>query len=99
MAAADAIVLPFRDGGGEWNSSLQAARLQGTPVVTTSRLRSGFDADENTAYCAPGDIEAMRRALQAHAGRRPAHRISENRTWEDIAAAHRGVYRRAAHAS
>ncbi len=36
LAAADAVVLPYREGAGTWNTTLKAAALQGTFVLTTS---------------------------------------------------------------
>lgn len=98
MAAADAVVLPFRDGGGDWNSSLLAARLQGTFVVTTSLNRHGYDDIDHSAYCAPTDVAGMRVALDTYAGaRRPVGSAdrSTDKAWDRIAAAHLDVYSRA----
>ena len=52
LAAADAVVLPFRDGGGIWNTSIHAAVTQGTFVLTTSRELQGYHAAENNVLCA-----------------------------------------------
>lgn len=95
LAAADAVVLPFVDGGGFWNTSVQAAARQGTFVLTTSRERHGFDPETNIAHAAPGDVDAMRQALRDHAGRRvapaPDDRAAE---WRAIAEAHLSIYRK-----
>lgn len=70
LAAADAVVLPFRRGGGSWNSSIQAAVLQGVPVITTSNEVRGLDARLNIYFAAPDDVEDMRAALDRLAGQR-----------------------------
>jgi glycosyltransferase involved in cell wall biosynthesis len=93
LAAADAVVLPFVDGGGLWNTSIQAASKQGTFVLTTSRERQGYDSELNTFYAKPGDIEAMRRALREYSGRRVERSADTGaQEWEGIAEAHRRVY-------
>lgn len=97
LASADAVVLPFRDGAGEWNSSIHAAVLQGTPVVTTSTPASGivgFDEDRLIDYRLPGDIEGMRAGLDRVAGLRGqvAAGVDE---WQRIAVAHLAAYRQA----
>jgi glycosyltransferase involved in cell wall biosynthesis len=93
LAAADAVVLPFRDGGGIWNTSIHAAVTQGTFVLTTSRERQGYNAAANTYYAQPDDVADMRIALRTYGGR------SRNETdggpaseWETIADAHRAFY-------
>ena len=91
LACADAVVLPFAGGGGSWNTSLHAARLQGTFVLTTSRDARGYDARENVYYARPGDLEGMRRALAAHLGTRCAPVGVP--LWDQVAAEHLAVYR------
>src|SRR6202035_2206282 len=70
LAAADAVILPFRSGGGEWNTSIHSAVLQGTFVLTTSHSSSGFDKKHNVYYAEIDNIPEMKAALNAHAGRR-----------------------------
>jgi hypothetical protein len=53
LAAADAAVFPFLDGGGEWNSSIHGAAAQGTFVLATSMNKRGYDAAKNIYYAAP----------------------------------------------
>lgn len=92
IAAADAVVLPFTTGSGEWNTSLQAARAQGSFVVTTSRDRSGYIEEENTFFASPGAVQAMLAGIGTHAGTRlPARDI--NADWERIANRHVEIYR------
>jgi glycosyltransferase involved in cell wall biosynthesis len=90
LAAADVVLLPFRTGAGVWNSSVRAAVLQGTPVVTTSKDMSGFDREQGIQYVPPGDIGAMRSAVAALAGSTtPVHEGDE---WTSIAALHGEAY-------
>jgi len=94
LAAADAVVLPFRDGGGEWNSSIHGAAEQGTFVLTNSNEKQGYDEIANIYYALPSDVPDMREALRQHAGRRrrgPSTALLEN--WDTIASAHVQLYR------
>lgn len=92
LAASDAVVFPFREGGGEWNTSFQGAVAQGTFVLTTSRERRGFEADLNTYFAAPGEIGEMRDALARHKRRRVSPRDS-TAAWKSIALEHARFYR------
>jgi glycosyltransferase involved in cell wall biosynthesis len=94
MAAADAVILPFRDGGGEWNSSIHGAAAQGTFVLTNSLERRGYDEDANIYYAFPGDVPEMKRALQQYAGirgRGPSE--DQGADWDAIASDHVDLYR------
>jgi glycosyltransferase involved in cell wall biosynthesis len=94
LAAADAAVFPFLDGGGEWNSSIHGAAAQGTFVLATSLDRRGYDAVKNIYYAVPGDIEEMRQALREHLGRRRTPSAdSPEAQWDSIAEAHLELYR------
>jgi len=93
LAAADAVVLPFRDGGGEWNSSIHSASVQGTFVLTNSREKQGYDEDANIYYALPGDVPNMQRALRQYAGRRGRGPSAiQETTWDTIASAHVELY-------
>jgi glycosyltransferase involved in cell wall biosynthesis len=93
LAAADAIILPFKDGGGMWNTSIRAAISQGTFVLTTSREQHGYVSDENVYYARPNDVADMRNALAMYIGRRnEASRLGLHREWDLIAQAHLSVY-------
>jgi glycosyltransferase involved in cell wall biosynthesis len=97
LAAADAVVLPLRTGAGSWNTSLQAAILQGTFLLTTSLERHGYDADRNTYFARPGDLSDLKEGLDRHLGRRnpvaPDERLLP--TWPSIARKHLAIYERA----
>ena len=93
LRAADVVVLPFRKGGGSWNSSIHAAALQGTPVVTTSAERSGRDASRNIWFVPPGDADAMQAAVDEAMSvrdRPPAGWLGDD--WARIAREHLAVY-------
>ena len=93
LAAADAVVLPFTEGGGIWNSSVHAAANQGVFVLTTSTEQRGYDANEHIYYAAPGNLEEMRSALRQYRGLRRASRPDSRATeWQRIARAHAEVY-------
>lgn len=92
MAAADAVVLPFRSGGGIGNGTIHAALLQGTPVITTSEEPKGYDADNHVYWAKIDDVAEMRDALDRWAGSRRKIRLDED-GWKSIAEAHLTVYR------
>jgi glycosyltransferase involved in cell wall biosynthesis len=94
LATADAVVLPFLDGGGVWNTSIHAARTQGSLVITTSNSSSGFDEESNTFEAAPSDIRAMRGAIDQFAGRRVPFCDVKVPRWSDIADQHILLYRK-----
>ena len=89
----DAVVLPFLDGGGEWNTSIHSALAQGTLVITTAVPPRGDEPQRNLFTAAPSDIYEMRAALDRLAGRRSAP-ISAETQWQTIATAHVDFYRR-----
>lgn len=94
LGAADAVILPFRKGGGEWNTSAHAVIDQGTFLLTTSAEKHGYVPAENAYYARPGDISDMREALPNYLGHKsePNYLRSRNR-WQEIADAHMKFYR------
>jgi glycosyltransferase involved in cell wall biosynthesis len=93
LAAADAAAYPFL-GGASWrNASVLAARVQRTFVLTTSRERRGYSAEENSYYAALGDYAGMRAGLRRHVGQRTADDSKQSADWEEIADAHILLYR------
>ncbi|MGH8715578.1 MAG: glycosyltransferase [Burkholderiales bacterium] len=90
LSAADAVALPFQGGGGLWNTSLHAAAMQGTFVLTTSSERQSYDSTENIYYAKPGDVEQMRSALQNYAGRKID--LPQLPDWDFISKAHVQLY-------
>jgi glycosyltransferase involved in cell wall biosynthesis len=97
LAAADAVVLPFRAGGGSWNTSLKAAALQGTFLLTTSTERHGYVPEHNAYYARPGDVADLAAGLEAHLGTRvdePSPEVA-GPTWSEVADRHLDVYRAA----
>jgi glycosyltransferase involved in cell wall biosynthesis len=95
LAAADAVVLPFRDGGGEWNTSIHAAAIQGTFVLTTSHERHGYDPSENIYFARPDDVADMGHALRTFVTKRITGQDKDLASdWEVIADAHKILYER-----
>lgn len=92
LMAADAVVLPFLNGGGEWNTSIHSALTQGTLVITTAAAPRGDEPERNLYTAAPSSISEMREALNRLAGRRIAPMSTES-FWGKIAAAHLDFYR------
>lgn len=92
LAAADAAVFPYRKGGGIWNSSLHAAMVQDTFVLTTSLERNGYDASTNVYYARPEDVDEMRRALRQYQGTRRARPFTAEDEWAAIAQKHRQIF-------
>jgi hypothetical protein len=93
LAAADAVVLPFTEGGGVWNTSVHASAKQGTFVLTTASDHHGLDAEHNIYRAAPGDLDALRLALDEHIGQRvPQAADSRAAEWRGIAEMHLQLY-------
>ena len=98
LAAADAVILPFRDGGGMWNTSIRAAVTQGTFVLTTARERHGYDPSENAYYARPDDVADMEGALRTFIARRNNTDVEDlTDDWDSIACAHTSFYDAIAH--
>lgn len=96
LAAADAVVLPFQHGGGIWNSSIHAALLQGTFVLTTSTTTTGFDEAKNTYFSEVDDMAQMRSALDQYWSQRRAFDPAlDGDEWRRIAGEHLKFYRAA----
>jgi glycosyltransferase involved in cell wall biosynthesis len=94
LAAADAVVLPFKFGTHYSNGTLCAAINQGTFVLTTSLQQNGYDASKNIYYAKPGDIKDMRNALGLYIGRRKLINVDNGMSeWADIANRHINLYR------
>jgi glycosyltransferase involved in cell wall biosynthesis len=94
LAAAAAVVLPFKEGGGKWNTSIHAAAIQGTFVLTTGLDRHGYDPSENIYYARPDDVADMRDALRMYISSTSARRFETQADWESIASAHMSFYPR-----
>jgi glycosyltransferase involved in cell wall biosynthesis len=94
LASADAVVFPYRVGGGEWNTSLHGAVLNRAFVLHTSLHPSGYDSQRNTYSARIDDIEEMRAALQRYAStRRGDDPALDCADWQSIAEAHETVYK------
>lgn len=94
LAVADVVVLPFESGGGEWNSSLLAAKINRAFVVTTSRNRRGYESETDTYYACPGDNKEMAEALRKKfsGGFHPARTDGSEDDWQRVARQHLTIY-------
>lgn len=91
LALADAVVLPFRTGGGGWNTSIHAAAIQGTFVLTTALEPLGYSSRENIYRAKIDDIQEMKRALREHVGTRVP--VNAPTPWAEIARKHVELYK------
>ena len=97
LAIADSAIFPFPGGVGMRNTSVLAARTQGTFTLTTAQNRHGYDASENVFYAVPGDCASMRTALDLYAGSRSKPVMDAAQSWPAIAEAHVAVYQELLH--
>ncbi|MDE3022531.1 MAG: hypothetical protein KGI54_11810 [Pseudomonadota bacterium] len=98
LAVADAVILPFCDGGGIWNTSIHAAELQGAFILTTTRSSIGFDKERNIYFSEIDDIQSMRMALNTYAGKfKKSNCEIENDEWLQIAVEHQNLYKALLH--
>ena len=93
LSVADAVILPFRTGGGEWNTSIHGAVLNGAFVLTTSLFQSGYDKKCNVYYAKVDDIPEMKLALVNYVGSRRKYDVDIDRNeWQGIAKRHCLLY-------
>jgi glycosyltransferase involved in cell wall biosynthesis len=92
LSVSDAVVLPFLDGGGEWNSSIHGATVNGAYVVTTSTDRRGYDPIQNVAYTEIDSVAEMRAALALSNDRRRSGTSDASAGWDAVVARHLQVY-------
>jgi glycosyltransferase involved in cell wall biosynthesis len=93
LSVADAVVLPFRGGGGEWNTSIHGAILQGSFVLTTSHLSQGYDEQKNIYFSRIDDRQELTAALDKFVGRRRTFESETDKDeWQKIAALHIARY-------
>ena len=95
LAVAAAVILPFVSGGGEWNTSIHGAVLNGAFVITTSLTQSGYDKKRNIYFAKVGGVQEMRSALSLYAGiKREFNADIGMDEWRLIADEHRTLYKR-----
>ena len=93
LGASDAVILPFRTGGGEWNTSIHGAVLNKAMVITISLIQSGYDKKRNVYFAKVGDIQEMKLALNTYAGiRRTYDADIDVDEWVKIAKQHYCLY-------
>lgn len=94
LAVADVVVLPFRDGGGSWNTSLLGAISQETFVLTTSREERGYNPSKNVYFAQPGNIDEMKNALEKYIGNKKINSSQDDtKGWNFISNEHVDFYK------
>jgi glycosyltransferase involved in cell wall biosynthesis len=93
LGIADTIILPFRLGGGEWNTSIHAAVSSGSFLLTTSVSINGFKKNLNTYYSSIDNINEMKNALNKYSGTKNLNPAIPN-SWSEISKKHIEVYER-----
>ncbi len=93
LAAADAIIFPFPDGAGEWNTSLKAAEMAGVFTIATTQdiTKLGYHEERNIYFAGCDQISNMKDALNRYLGTRKES--AEVNCWEEIAKKHGQIYR------
>jgi glycosyltransferase involved in cell wall biosynthesis len=93
LSVSDAVLFPFPDGAGEWNTSLKASEASGAFSLATTKDTSliGYDETKNTYFAGCGQISEMRNALKKYLGRRI--QPDKQSKWEEIALAHVNIYK------
>ena len=86
----DVCALPFSAGLTENRTSYAAAHAEGLYVVTTGS-RPRYDAERNTSFVRPRDVDALAIELLA-AGERPQRPASGAVSWDEIAELHLKAY-------
>lgn len=95
LGVADAVILPFRNGGGNWNSTLHAAILNNSFVITTSNSTHGYNASKKTYFAEIDNIYEMNAALEKHCPtprEYSKNKIDEGDQWQLIAHKHEIIY-------
>jgi glycosyltransferase involved in cell wall biosynthesis len=92
LRMSDAVVLPFVNGVGSWNSTLHAAHRNGAFVVTTSDNLRGYDKTVNTFFAEIKSIEELRKGLQYCGGL--FNDLSQQDDWREIADEHLRFYKK-----
>jgi glycosyltransferase involved in cell wall biosynthesis len=93
LAVADAVLFPFLDGAGEWNTSLKAAEAAGVFTIATTKDSSvlGYHEKRNIYFASCDDMPGMQVALKRYLGRRVESRLGNE--WGRIATEHERIYR------
>ena len=92
LAVADAVVFPFPNGAGEWNTSLKASEAAGAFTLATTKDTTlfGYHENNNTYFAGCDQILDLQNALNKYLGRR--NRTQTENEWGRIALAHEQIY-------
>ena len=78
LYACDLVILPFKNGAHEANTSTKAVSLQGTYLVTTSFDRYGYDSKRNTYFVQPDNPDQLRGALSMEIRKFPKGEVHDD---------------------
>lgn len=92
LAVADAVIFPFPQGAGDWNTSLKAAESAGVFSMATTKNSNqlGYQQDRNIYFFECGKIDGMRQILNQYLGVRAQPCVLNE--WKIIAQKHYEVY-------
>ena len=92
LAVSDAVVFPFSNGAGPWNTSLKASENYDVFTLTTTNQNDllGYNSESNVYYCRCGDTVAMKRALNAYIGTKCSK--SAKYGWKQVTQQHAILY-------
>lgn len=91
LKAADAVILPYKNGVRDNSGSWLAAVEHGAFVLTTSMDSIGYDLRTNTYIAKHGDVEEMSRALTFYCGVKREGIFNDQ--WNIIAEKHYYLYK------
>jgi glycosyltransferase involved in cell wall biosynthesis len=93
LSDLDVCVLPYRDGLAQNRTTYAAMVAHGGYTVTTRVGDAGYDPNTNTMFVAPGDAEAIAKAIleaSDHPRREPVR--GDVTSWDDVARLHLEAY-------
>jgi glycosyltransferase involved in cell wall biosynthesis len=93
LAVADAVIFPFPNGAGGWNTSLKAAEAAGAFTIATTQDSNlwGYNEERNIYFAACDDVLDMREAVSLYLGHRVEPKFGDE--WARIASDHERIYR------
>jgi len=91
LQLADAIILPFNEETGTWNTTINNAIASKSFTLTTSGVKRKYYKKDNIYYSKFNDIEEMKSALNKYSGKKNKSDIQYNK-WDQITKKHIKIY-------
>jgi glycosyltransferase involved in cell wall biosynthesis len=91
LKLSDAIILPFKDATGDWNTTINNAISSKSFVLTSSKKFNGYYKEKNIYYSKFNNIDDMKNALNKYSSKKNKYFVKTN-TWDEIANKHIKVY-------